>query len=146
MSRQLQRTVTAAIATVLLLCPTVLSAQDRFPDPQREGGWYSDAVRVGDLVFLAGVVARGEEPADQFRSIWQKIGRILDEAGSSLEQVVDITTYHVDMHAHIDDFIAVKDEFLPNQPSWTAIGVTELYSSNALVEVKVIAAVTPAED
>lgn len=146
MTRSLFRVATTVTTAILLSLPSTLAAQDRFPDPQREGGWYSDAVRVGDLVFLAGVVAGGETPADQFHSIWQRIGRILDEAGSSLEQIVDITTYHVDMHSHIDDFIAVKDEYLPNLPTWTAIGVTELYSSNAIVEVKVIAAVNPDSD
>ncbi|WP_423929200.1 hypothetical protein [Candidatus Palauibacter sp.] len=35
----------------------------------------------------------------------------------------------------------VKDEFLPELPSWTAVGVTELYSPGVLIEVKVIAAV-----
>ena len=34
-----------------------------------------------------------------------------------------------------------KDEFLPELPSWTAIGATELYSPGVLIEVKVIAAV-----
>ena len=51
-----------------------------------------------------------------------------------------MTTYHVDMHAHIQDFVEVKNEFVPNLSSWTAVGVTELYSPRALIEVKVIAA------
>lgn len=34
----------------------------------------------------------------------------------------------------------VKAEFLPNNPSRTAVGVTELYMASAMVEVKVIAA------
>lgn len=37
-----------------------------------------------------------------------------------------------------------KDEFLPELPSWTAVGVTELYSPGVLIEVKVIAAVDEA--
>lgn len=123
-----------------------LAAQERFPDPTPPGAFYSDAVRVGDLVFLSGVVSIADTPTEQFRQIFQRIGRILESAGSSLGQVVDMTTYHVDMHAQIDDFIAVKSEFLPNEPTWTAVGVTELYMRDALVEVKVIAAVGGASD
>ena len=125
----------------LAIGPTPAAAQKRFPDPPPEHGLYSDAVRVGDLVFLAGVVNRDPDPATQFRNAFRRIGQILEDAGSSLERVIDITTYHIDMHAHIDAFIEVKDEFLTELPSWTAVGVTELYSPGVLIEVKVIAAV-----
>lgn len=126
--------------TLVALSPAILSAQERFPENPR--GMYSDAVRVGDLVFMSGVVGLESDPTEQFRSIFRRIERILENAGSSLEQVVDLTTYHVDMHDHIDEFMAVKAEFLPNLPTWTAVGVTELYLSEAKVEVKIIAAAT----
>ena len=109
-------------------------SQERFPEPAPGHGLYSDAVRVGDLVFLSGVVAGDEDPSQQFRNVFERIGRILDEAGSGLDQIVDMTTYHVDMHAHIQDFIEVTAEYLPELPSWTAVGVTELYSPRAFVE------------
>ena len=133
-------------AAVAWLSPAAATAQERFPDPPRETGLYSDAVRVGDLVFLAGVVNPDPDPATQFRNTFAQIGRVLEEAGSSLDRVIDITTYHIDMHAHIDTFIEVKEEFLPELPSWTAVGVTELYSPSALIEVKVIAAIDDDDD
>ena len=136
------RVVPALLALGWLpLGPISGAAQERFPDPPPEHGLYSDAVRVGDLVFLAGVVNRDPDPATQFRNTFRQIGQILQDAGSSLDRVIDITTYHLDMHVHIDAFIEVKDEFLPELPSWTAVGVTELYSPGVLIEVKVIAAV-----
>jgi enamine deaminase RidA (YjgF/YER057c/UK114 family) len=46
--------------------------------------------------------------------VFARIGEILEEAGSGLDRVVDITTYHLDMHAHIDAFIQAKNESLPN--------------------------------
>ncbi|MCL7958103.1 MAG: Rid family hydrolase [marine benthic group bacterium] len=82
-------------------------SQERFPDPPPAHGLYSDAVRVGDLVLLSGVVSGDPDPAQQFRGIFERIDRILQEAGSGLDQIVDMTTYHVDMHEHIDAFIEV---------------------------------------
>ena len=92
-------------------------------------------------MFLSGVVSGDPDPAQQFRNVFERIDQILKEAGSSLDRIVDMTTYHVDMHEHIQDFIEVKSEYVPDLPSWTAVGVTELYSPRAFVEVKVIAAV-----
>lgn len=135
-------TLIGALALIGATIPQApLAAQERFPDTPPAHGLYSDAVRVGDLVFLSGVVAGGEDPETQFRQVFARIGSILEQAGSSLEQVVDITTYHLDIHAHIDAFVAAKNDALPNLPTWTAVGVTELYSPGVLIEVKVIAAV-----
>ena len=128
-----------ALATMALTPP--LAAQERFPESPPAHGLYSDAVRVGDLVFLSGVVSAAADPGTQFRQVFARIGQILEQAGSGLEHVVDITTYHVDMHAHIGPFIEAKNEALPNLPTWTAVGVTELYSPGVFIEVKVIAAV-----
>ena len=130
----------ALLGTVVLQTP--LTAQERFPETPPPHGLYSDAVRVGDLVFLSGVVSGADDPETQFRQVFARIGQILEQAGSSLEQVIDITTYHLDIHAHIDAFVTAKNEALPHLPTWTAVGVTELYSPGVLIEVKVIAAVT----
>ena len=134
-------TTTAVFTMLVLTSAGTAMSQERFPDPPPGHGLYSDAVRVGDLVFLSGVVSEDPDPAQQFRSIFERIDRILQEAGSGLDRIVDMTTYHIDMHEHIEAFTEVKSEYVPNLPSWTAVGVTELYSPRAFVEVKVIAAV-----
>jgi enamine deaminase RidA (YjgF/YER057c/UK114 family) len=134
-------TATILAGLALPAVTTAARAQERFPDPPPAHGLYSDAVRVGDLVFLSGVVSGDPDPTTQFRQVFERIGQILEEAGSGLDRIVDMTTYHVDMHEHIDEFIAVKNELVPNLSSWTAAGVTELYSPRAFIEVKVIAAV-----
>lgn len=135
------RRLATLFAFVFLGLPLTALAQERFPDPPPAHGLYSDAVRVGDLVFLAGVVSGHPDPTTQFRQVFERIGEVLEEAGSGLDRVIDITTYHLDMHEHIGAFIEAKNAALPNLPTWTAIGVTELYSQGVLIEVKVIAAV-----
>jgi len=130
----------ALVIAVTALAPPLM-AQERFPEPPPSHGLYSDAVRVGDLIFLSGVVSAADDPGTQFQQVFARMGQILEEAGSSLEHVVDITTYHLDIQAHIGAFIEAKNEALPNLPTWTAVGVTELFSPGVLIEVKVIAAV-----
>ena len=64
---------------------------DKAPQP---GGWYSQAFRVGDLIFTAGVTANdpvtGElaAPGDivgQTRQVLKNLKAILEEHGSDLE-------------------------------------------------------------
>ena len=57
----------------------------------------------------------------------------------TFDNVVDMTTYHVGLQAHLAEFVRVKDEFVKEPyPAWTAIGVAELAVPGARVEVKVV--------
>ena len=144
MTTTLRRLPMVALVIATFAHSAPLAAQERFPEPPPAHGLYSDAVRVGDLVFLSGVVSAAQDPGTQFRQVFARIGQILEEAGSGLDQVIDITTYHLDIQAHIAPFIEAKNEAMPNLPTWTAVGVTELFSPGVLIEVKVIAAVDSA--
>jgi len=57
-----------------------------------------------------------------------------------------MTTYHVGLKNHLQPFINTKAEFISEPyPAWTAVGVSELASANAIVEIRVIArSATPA--
>ena len=136
-----RRILSAAAFLSALALTSPLAAQERFPDPPPAHGLYSDAVRVGDLVFLSGDVSGAADPATQFRQVFARIGQIREEAGSGLHHVVDITTYPLDIQAHIGPFIEAKNEAMTHLPTWTAVGVTELFSPGVFIEVKVIAAV-----
>ena len=104
--------MTAVFAMLVLTSAGTAMAQERFPEPPASHGLYSDAVRVGDLVFLSGVVSGSPDPAQQFRNVFERIDQILQEAGSGLDRIVDMTTYHVDMHEHIQDFIEVIQDLI----------------------------------
>ena len=69
----------------------------------------SDTTRRGILAQLANgetSIGRLAEPYNISAPAISRHMRILEQAGSSLEQVIDITTYHLDIHAHIDAFMA----------------------------------------
>jgi reactive intermediate/imine deaminase len=108
---------------------------------------YSQAVRAGDLLFLAGqcpVDAQGNTVAagdvrGQTRQVFENLKAVLAAAGLTLDDVVEIVTYHVDM-ADLPAMAEVKSEYLTRDfPAWTAVGVTALAFPGQLVELKATA-------
>lgn len=104
---------------------------------------YAPAVKVGHAVYCAGQVGRTADlqviadPEAQFAAAWENLRVVLAEAGCTFEDVVDMTTYHVDMSTHMDVFRAVKDRTFPRGLcAWTCIGVSELARPGLLVEIK----------
>lgn len=116
-----------------------------------EDGWddlyaYSDFVRAGDTIYFSGQVgldAEGKpptDPAEQYKLAFASITRLLEEAGCTADNVVDIMSYHTDYPEHMDKFMAAKAEFQGGaRPAWTAVGVAKLGMPESLVEIKVIA-------
>ncbi len=81
-----------------------------------------------------------EDAEDQFRAAFAKIASVLNEAGLTLDAVVEMTSYHVGLRDHFALFDQVRqDQFRPPYPAWTAVEVAGLRRVGALVEVRVIA-------
>jgi len=111
-----------------------------------ERAGYAPAVLVGNTLYCAGQVGRTadvqviSDPEAQFIACWENLRLVLDEAGCTFEDVVEMTTYHVDMSVHMDIFRRVKDSLFPRgHCAWTCIDVSELARPGLLVEVKCIA-------
>ena len=118
---------------------------------------YPHARRVGDLVFVSGVSSRradnshegvsidseGRVSKDiraQTRAVIENIGVILETAGASLSDVVDLTVFLVDM----DDYGGmneVYDTFFDAEtgPTRTTVAVHQLPHPNLLIEIKAVA-------
>lgn len=129
----------------------------RAPEPV---GLYPHARRVGNLLFLSGVGPRqrgtkiipGVELNDagdivsydieeQCRSVFQNVRYILEDAGSSWDQIVDVTVYLTNMK---DDFATYNkiyaEYFSSNRPCRTTVEVNKLPTPIA-IELKVIATI-----
>lgn len=108
---------------------------------------YSAAIRSGDLLFVSGQVGAREDgtvvedPRAQIDLAFENLRQVLDAAGCSLDDIVDVTSFHVDMFEHFETFGAAKQEAFPEQPfpNWTAVGVTTLADPALIVEIKVVA-------
>jgi enamine deaminase RidA (YjgF/YER057c/UK114 family) len=138
----------AFVATPAVAAPrdgtTVLMPTDARMKSVWEDWGFAEAVVRGDTVYLSGVVAGlhpGEtDPANAYDRAFKAIGSILERAGSSWDDVLDMTTYHTDVTAHFQIFRDVRKRYVkPPYPTWTAIDVDRLIPDEGLVEIKVVA-------
>jgi len=109
---------------------------------------FSEAVIHGDTVYLSGVILgpprEGETMEENFDRGFQYIGSVLERSGSSWDDVIDITTYHVDIDDSMPALAAVKNRYVRAPfPAWTAIDIDRLYAPDGLVEIKITARVSP---
>jgi len=108
------------------------------------------AVRVGDTLRVTGHTGEtddgvfSDDAKEQIRQVFRNITFTLVEAGVSWSDVVEINSYHVGLLNQAEAVLEVAAEFLEDPyPAWTAVGVTELILSEALVEIS-CAAIVPA--
>jgi len=107
---------------------------------------FAPAVIDGDRIFCSGQLGTGADgkispdPETQFAQAFENVSAILAEAGASMADVIEISTFHIGLAEHMRTFMKVKDRFVAEPyPAWTAVGTPELAFPGALVEVKVIA-------
>ena len=129
----------------------------RAPEPV---GLYPHARRVGNLLFLSGVGPRergtkiipgvelneaGEivsyDIGAQCRSVFQNVRYIVEDSGSSWENIIDVTVFLTNMR---DDFAIYNkvyaEYFSDNRPARTTVEVNALPTPIA-IELKVIATI-----
>jgi 2-iminobutanoate/2-iminopropanoate deaminase len=110
-----------------------------------QGAPYNQAIRVGELVFVAGQIGLrpgdanlGEGIAAQTDQVLQNLGAILEEAGSSLDNLVKTTVFLVDF----GDFAAMNEVYAryvgDRPPARATVEVSKL-PSGALVEIEAVA-------
>lgn len=113
---------------------------------------YAPAVRIGNLLLLSGVIgySSGEDngPEAQFERVFERLSRVLEGSGLSLDDVAEITTYHVNLGELGRPFIAVKNRYFdePPYPAWTAIGVDRLFLDGVLIEIRAVAVIPEGEE
>ncbi|MDQ1186702.1 RidA family protein [Agrobacterium larrymoorei] len=106
---------------------------------------YSAAIRSGDLLFISGQVGAREDgsPEPEFGKqvelAFKNLQAMLQAAGGTLDDIIDVTTFHTDPEQQFEAVLAVKDRMFPQAPypNWTAVGVNWLAGFD--FEIKVIA-------
>ena len=123
-------------------------------------GPYPHARRAGNLLFLSGIGPREKESreipgveldqngnivsydlAAQCHAVFRNIKYVLEEAGSSWDNIIDVTVFLTNMKGDFATFNRVYAEyFITNQPCRTTVEVNRLPTPIA-IELKVIATV-----
>lgn len=107
---------------------------------------YSQAARLGDLVFLSGQL--GIDPATralvdggmaaQTRQALENVKTVLAAAGSALDRVARVNIYIRDF-SQLAEMNKVYRDYFPHRPAKTTVEITRL-DKDALIEIEVVAA------
>ena len=123
-------------------------------------GLYPHARRVGNLLFLSGVGPRkpgtkvipgvivdgqgnavGHDIEIQCHSVFENIRNILEESGTSWDNLIDITVFLTDMKRDFDTYNKIyADYFSQDQPCRTTVEISSLPTPIA-IELKCIATI-----
>jgi 2-iminobutanoate/2-iminopropanoate deaminase len=121
----------------------------RVPGQAEPISHYTDAVRVGDLVFVSGCVpvdsegrlVGGDDAVAQARQALTNVGAVLAAAGSTFADVAKVTVYLTDIEdrAKINP---VREEFFGDaRPASTLVEVSRLAVPGAKIEIEAVAVV-----
>jgi enamine deaminase RidA (YjgF/YER057c/UK114 family) len=119
------------------------------PDVAEAGpGLWSNAIRAGDLLFISGQVARpleggttlvGSNEYEQAKQIFTRIKCICEAAGGSLEDIVKMTIFMVDIRNNTEVWRARREFFTGDFPASTLVEVRSLAGPETLVEIEAVA-------
>ena len=130
---------------------------EKAPEPV---GNYPHARKVGNLLFLSGVGPRtpgtnvipgvmmdgqgnavGHDIEAQCHSVFENVRIILEESGSSWENLVDITVFLTNMQRDFDTYNQIYgDYFKNNQPCRTTVEISS-FPTPIAIELKCIATI-----
>lgn len=123
--------------------------RDAVPSPTRQNLYdrnrYSPAIKSNGFLFVSGQVGSLEDGSPQpglkaqVRQAFENLNAVLKAAGSSFDDVVDVTVFMVDPANTFEEVWEVVPEYWGEAPypTLTAVGVTWLYGYD--FEIKVIA-------
>lgn len=112
---------------------------------------YSQAVKVGDTIYLAGQVSHDDEgnvlgEGDmevQMRAAYHNVEKVLAQYGASMENVVDEILFVTDMDAAFGARVKMKQEVFSGSPilASTIVQIQRLAFPQLMIEIKCVAKV-----
>ena len=110
---------------------------------------FTDAVRVGELVFVSGIVAvdgdgrlvGGDDIVEQTRQVFRNMSEILAAAGCGFADVVKVTVFLTDVGDRPRINPVRQEVFGDTRPASTLVEVPRLAVEGAKVEIECVAVV-----
>ncbi len=108
---------------------------------------YCDAVRFGELLFIAGIpptdregrLVGGDDVVEQTRQVFRNMKLVLDAAGAGFADILKVTVYLLDVNDRARINPVRKEFFGEARPASTLIGVRELAIPGMKVEIEAVA-------
>ncbi|MCP3656822.1 MAG: RidA family protein [Herbaspirillum sp.] len=122
-------------------------------EPVYEKIGYAPALKVGRTVYVSGQIGRDlsmklvEEREAQIVQAFDNLRLVLEAAGASFADVVDLTTFHTDMR-DLPLFMQVRNRYFTVHPlpAWTAVGAHMLGGGPGyIIEIKAVAELPQAD-
>jgi enamine deaminase RidA (YjgF/YER057c/UK114 family) len=111
---------------------------------------FTNCVRLGGVLYLSGIAALdeqgrviGDDIETQTVQTFQNIRRVLQAGGSDLDQILQMTSFVVDLEKNGARYVATRKTIL-TEPTFTSatIGIAALMMPGLLLEVQCTAAVS----
>ena len=99
---------------------------------------YRQAVRVGQMLYISGVAAKGEMP-DAIRSVYSDLEKILKAHGLTFKNVVKENVYTTNLDALKANQPVRKTYYGKDFPAATWVQIVRLYEADHVLEVELIA-------
>jgi len=119
--------------------------------PWEEEYGYSQAVKVGDTIYLSGQVSHddkgnvlGEGDMEvQMRATYANVEKVLAQYGATMENVVDEIVFVTDMDAAFAARVKMKQEVFSGSPvlASTIVQISRLAFPQLMIEIRCIARV-----
>jgi enamine deaminase RidA (YjgF/YER057c/UK114 family) len=119
------------------------------PDVAEAGpNLWSNAIRAGDMLFISGQVARafeggagmvGKDEYEQSKQIFSRIERIIKAAGGTMDNLVKMTIFVVNIKNNTEVWRARREFFTGDFPASTLVEVRSLAKPDVLVEIEAVA-------
>ncbi len=117
--------------------------------PWEEEYGYSQAVKVGDTIYLSGQVSHddqgnvlGEGDMEvQMRAAYANVEKVLAQYGASMENVVDEILFVTDMDAAFGARVKMKEEVFSGSPvlASTIVQIQRLAFPQLMIEIRCVA-------
>jgi enamine deaminase RidA (YjgF/YER057c/UK114 family) len=107
---------------------------------------YSPAVRAGDFLYVAGQIGLNPDGSmsandeGQIVNAFDRLKIVIEDAGASLDDIVELVSYHVGLQNHLGKFVEIKSRYIREPyPTWTILEIAGLARPGLIIEIKAVA-------
>ena len=128
---------------------SIIKEAENFGVPWEKSFGYSQAVKVGDIIYLSGQVSHDDDGnivglgqmETQMRQAYANVMKLLAKYDATMENIVDEVMFVTDMEAAFDAAVKCRPEVFSGVPvvASTIVQIGRLAFSELMIEIKCVA-------